>query len=89
MAAKAGIERMERLGFGALEPGAGMAALGSLLGGLRATRCTPASLIASVILWDRYGVRRFAVECYSIGNLCCTSQAPLLLDNEAESLCNG
>ena len=53
MAAKAGIERMERMGFGALEPGAGMAALGSLLGSLRAARCPPGSLIASVILWER------------------------------------
>ncbi|BDA51455.1 probable oleandomycin polyketide synthase, modules 5 and 6 [Coccomyxa sp. Obi] len=56
MAAKAGIERMERMGFGALEPGAGMAALGSLLGSLRAARCTPPSLTASVILWDRLKV---------------------------------
>lgn len=52
MAERAGIERMERIGFGALKPAAGMAALGELLGGLRAG-VTSANLTASVILWDR------------------------------------
>ena len=54
MAEKAGIERMERLGFGALQPVAGLAALGRLLASLvsRADRTAP-MLMASVILWDR------------------------------------
>ena len=55
MAERAGIRRMERIGFGALKPAAGMAALGSLLGGFKAGE-TPASLTASVILWDRSGI---------------------------------
>ena len=52
MAAKAGVARMERLGFGAVEPAAGAAVLGALLrslGGLRA----PAQLTGSVFFWDR------------------------------------
>lgn len=52
MAERAGIERMERIGFGALKPAAGIAALGGLLGGLRAG-VTSANLTASVILWER------------------------------------
>jgi acyl carrier protein len=58
MAEKAGIARMERLGFGALQPAAGMAALGSALAGLcrSAAAQTPPRLLASVILWDRLGV---------------------------------
>ena len=46
---------MERIGFGALKPAAGMAALVGLLGGLRAGN-TPASRTASVIMWERWRV---------------------------------
>ena len=58
MAAHAGLERMERLGFGAIAPGAGMAALAALLGGLSsAGSCgmvgiQPPTLVASVFFWD-------------------------------------
>ena len=54
MAEKAGIVRMERMGVGALQPGAGLAALGCMLGGLRCLAAlTRPTLVASVILWDR------------------------------------
>ena len=48
MAAKAGIERMARLGFGAIEPQAGMAAISSILAGQPAPQ-----LLGSVFFWDR------------------------------------
>ena len=54
MAEKAGIARMERMGVGALHPGAGLAALGCLLSGLQRLAALPCpTLVASVILWDR------------------------------------
>ena len=52
MAAKAGLERMARLGYGAVPPQAGMAALGCLLvhaGGAR----FGAQLLGSCFHWDR------------------------------------
>ena len=52
MAAKAGLERMARLGFGAVQPTAGMSALGCLLRSLGAAGCG-AQLLASCFLWDR------------------------------------
>ena len=51
MAAKAGVERMARLGFGAVDPYAGMAAIGSILAGLGSE--TVPQLLASVFYWDR------------------------------------
>ena len=51
MAAKAGIDRMARLGFGAVDPHAGMSAIGSILANLHSA-ATP-SLLGSVFFWDR------------------------------------
>jgi hypothetical protein len=52
MAARAGVERMERLGFGAINPQAGVAALGCLLIGVgRGEPCGPTT--ASIFIWDR------------------------------------
>ena len=51
MAAKAGVERMARLGFGAVAPSAGMAAIGSILAGLGSQ--TNPQLLASVFYWER------------------------------------
>ena len=61
MAAHAGLERMERLGFGAVRPAAGMALVRSLLGALggagsAAAGLPPARLLASVFFWDRVKV---------------------------------
>jgi hypothetical protein len=56
MAERAGVERMERLGFGALQPAAGMAALGAILRGLAGQnrlQIAPPALMASVMLWER------------------------------------
>ncbi len=53
MAAKAGVARMERLGFGAVEPGAGAVVLGALLRSLGGPKA-PAQLTGSVFLWDRW-----------------------------------
>ena len=54
MAAKAGVERMARLGFGAVEPCAGMAAIGTILAGLGSH--TAPQLLASVFYWERYNL---------------------------------
>ena len=53
MAAKAGVARMERLGFGAVAPAAGAAVMGALLRSLGRPRA-PAQLTGSVFLWDRW-----------------------------------
>lgn len=52
MAARAGLQRMERLGFGAIEPAAGMMALTRLLASIGQPHL-PAQLLGSVFLWDR------------------------------------
>ena len=52
MAAKAGLERMARLGYGAVQPEAGMAALGCLLGHAGSPACGP-QLLGSCFHWDR------------------------------------
>ncbi len=55
----AGLERMERLGFGAIRPGAGMAAMAALLrsGSQPALQAAggmlPPSVVASVFFWDK------------------------------------
>ncbi len=54
MAAAAGIERMARLGFGAIQPGAGMAAMGALLRSLQGHGPAPAHVMGSAFFWDRY-----------------------------------
>ena len=51
MAAKAGVERMARLGFGAVAPRAGMAAIGTIMACLDLQ--TPPVLMASVFFWER------------------------------------
>ena len=51
MAAKAGIDRMARLGFGALAPDTGMAAIGRIIAGIGSLG-TP-QLLGSVFFWDR------------------------------------
>ena len=51
MAAEAGIERMARLGVGAIEPHAGMAAIGKILAG-SGSSLSP-QLLGSVFFWDR------------------------------------
>ena len=51
MAAEAGIERMARLGFGAIEPHAGMAAIGKILAGSGSS--LPPQLLGSIFFWDR------------------------------------
>lgn len=51
MAAKAGVERMARLGFGAVARSAGMAAIGSILAGLGSQ--TNPQLLANVFYWER------------------------------------
>lgn len=58
MAEKTGIERMERQGFGALQPAAGVAAMAQMLAGL-ATAATKPQLLSSVFLWDRYMTEPF------------------------------
>jgi len=55
MAAHAGLERMERLGFGAIQPEQGAAAIGSMLRMLGSPRARP-QLLASVFFWDRFKV---------------------------------
>ncbi len=52
MAEKADIERMERQGFGTLQPAAGVAAMARMLSGL-ATAAIGPQLLSSVFLWDR------------------------------------
>lgn len=59
MAEKAGIDRMQRLGFGALEPAAGVAAMAQMLMRLAAGATGP-NLLSSVFLWDRQGA---SLEC--------------------------
>lgn len=53
----AGLERMERLGFGAIQPDAGMAALSSWLGALDGRAGVAAdlqpTLVGAVFFWDR------------------------------------
>ena len=49
MAAKAGVERMARLGFGAIQPQAGMAAISEILGSPSSSQ-----LLGSVFFWDRF-----------------------------------
>lgn len=51
MAAKAGVERMARLGFGAIEPAAGMAAISAVVAA--GPSSMPAQLLASIFFWDR------------------------------------
>ena len=51
MAARAGVERMARLGFGAVAPEAGMAAIGRLLAALG--NAAPPQLLGSVFFWER------------------------------------
>lgn len=58
MAEKAGIERMERQGFGALQPAAGVAAMAKMLAGLTTAAMEP-QLLSSVFLWDRYMTEPF------------------------------
>ena len=54
MAAKAGIERLERLGFGGIRPEAGAAALGALLRSLGGNGGVAVpQLMGSVFYWDR------------------------------------
>ena len=54
---RAGLERLERLGFGAIRPGAGMTVMSALLRsvGTRSTggSTAPPALVASVFFWDR------------------------------------
>lgn len=60
----AGLERMERLGFGAIRPSAGMAVITALLRGLGSggdlpgpaagSSRLPPSLLASVFYWDKF-----------------------------------
>ena len=52
MAAKAGLERMARMGFGAVQPMAGMSALGCLLGSIGSAACG-AQLLGSCFFWNR------------------------------------
>lgn len=52
MAARAGVERMERLGYGSISPRAGVAALGAYLLKLDRGLAIKATL-ASVFLWSR------------------------------------
>ena len=52
MAASAGLERLERLGFGAIPPAQGAAVLGEMLRALGAATAQP-QLLASVFFWDR------------------------------------
>ena len=71
MAEAAGIERMQRMGFSALQPAAGLAVLGSLLAGLRSCVAQPApQLMASVILWDRYGMSAWTMPHVAAGRRC-------------------
>ena len=57
MAAHAGLERMERLGFGAIKPAQGVTALGYMLLSQGQpdpwTALNRGSVVASVFLWDR------------------------------------
>ena len=55
MAAAAGIARMERLGFGAISPAGGAAALGAVLRLLHSAANATPQLTGAVFLWDRYG----------------------------------
>jgi hypothetical protein len=56
MAAHAGLERMERLGFGAIQPAQGAAALGAMLRALHGAAAPP-QLLASVFFWERLKVK--------------------------------
>eukprot|EP00887_Chlorella_sp_A99_P003362 scaffold26.g3362.t1 len=61
MAVQTGLERMERLGFGAVQPTAGMAVLHCLLGGMGSAASvvglhTPPHVVASPLYWDRLRV---------------------------------
>ncbi|KAK9866522.1 hypothetical protein WJX84_008502 [Apatococcus fuscideae] len=57
MAAAAGIERMARLGFGAIQPNTGMAALGSLLRSLQGSCPAAPQVMGSAFFWDRLKVK--------------------------------
>ena len=52
MAAHAGLERMERMGFGAIAPSQGVNALGGIIASVGAT--LPPQLVASVFFWQRF-----------------------------------
>lgn len=58
MAARAGIERMERLGFGGIQPLAGMSALSAILAAPQAPQT-----MGSVFFWDRYAFYRWSSSC--------------------------
>lgn len=70
MAAGAGLARMERLGFGAIPPAAGAAALGSVLRSLHGS-ATAAQLTGSVFLWDRCDAPRPGWFWNACVTLCC------------------
>lgn len=55
MAAKAGLERMERLGFGAVSVQSGMAMMGKLLSSIGTGAANPlrSQVVASVMYWGR------------------------------------
>lgn len=53
MAAAAGIERMARLGFGAIQPRTGMAAMAALLRCLQGGSPPAAQVMGSAFFWDR------------------------------------
>ena len=57
MAASAGLDRMARLGHGALSPAAGVAALAAVVRASGGATPPPASLVASVFLWDKLAVK--------------------------------
>ena len=54
MAARADLQRMQRLGFGAIAPVAGMMALSRLLSAIGQPH-VPAQLLGSIFIWDRHG----------------------------------
>lgn len=53
MAAHAGLERMERLGVGAIAPSRGVAVLWRMLGELH-VGSLPSLLVASIFIWEKY-----------------------------------
>ena len=53
MAAAAGLDRMKRLGFGAIKPDRGVEALGYLILGQAQNNLQISSIIGSVFFWDR------------------------------------
>jgi len=53
MAAAAGLDRMERLGFGAIKPDRGVGALGYLILGQAQFNLQISSIVVSVFFWDR------------------------------------